>query len=472
MRGGFPLKQSIKTQLVLMLALTVLLTVGLISVTSNLWIGRMFKAYKLDRQAGVMDEIASQLGTHYSPETDAWDQNFVHAIGMNAMMSGLMLRVTDSEGRVVWDADTCDQMACHEIMNDIIALMRERDPNVQGGFTEKTLPLMRDGRQVGSVSIGYYGPYYLDELDVAFLQALNRILPTVGAVSLIVAMGIGMALAGRVSRPIRRSAAAAQQIAKGDYGARVRENSGVAEVRELRDAVNHLAASLEAQEALRKRLTADVAHELRTPLTTLQTHLEAMTMGLWPPTADHLKSCHEETLRMGKLVDDLGNLAKVESETLSLDKTQVSLLDVFQKAGERFAMEAEAKNLTITVNGDAGILWADAGRMAQMADNLLSNAVKYTPESGAIRVFVERAADGWHVSVSDTGIGIAEEDLPHIFERFYRADASRSRLSGGSGIGLAVVKAIVTAHGGEISVASKVGEETVFVVKLPGTEQR
>jgi signal transduction histidine kinase len=205
------------------------------------------------------------------------------------------------------------------------------------------------------------------------------------------------------------------------------------------------------QEELRKQLTADVAHELRTPLTAVSTSLEAMAESALEPTAERLCSCYDEIRRLGNLVADLESLAKTESEILKLRLVPLDLLEL-------------AKEVFETVDGEHVTVQADRERILQVLNNLRSNAEKYG--EGEISVVVSNNGRYGEVRVSDKGPGISEEDLPHIFERFYRADKSRTRSTGGAGVGLAIVKSIVSAHGGAVSAESKPNQGSTFTVRL------
>jgi signal transduction histidine kinase len=224
--------------------------------------------------------------------------------------------------------------------------------------------------------------------------------------------------------------------------------------------------ALDKQESLRRRLTADVAHELRTPLTSIGTHLEAMMTGLFEPTPEHLQSCYDETVRLGKVVSDLEMLAKSEND-MSLEKAELNLLSAAREAVLAWQAEADRKHITLNVTGESVTVKADKNRLAQVMANLVSNAIKYTLENGEVNVTVSDSGKHGIITVSDNGIGIPADDLPYIFERFYRVDKSRTRTSGGSGIGLAIVKSIVTAHGGKVSVRSSFGNGSTFIVELP-----
>jgi signal transduction histidine kinase len=273
-------------------------------------------------------------------------------------------------------------------------------------------------------------------------------------------------LAHNLSKPILTAANAAMQIAGGDLSARVPGKHKTRELHELSRSLNHLAMALENGERWQKQLTSDVAHELRTPLTALQGNIEAMIDGVWQPTLEHLTSCHEETVWLGKLVEDLGQLSILEQKNLELSRTDFDLQKLLANLIEQFTPEVVDKGVVIELSAEQSPLFADYDRLKQVFVNLFSNAVKYT-DKGKIDVRVESGNKQYVISIADTGIGIPKDEVPHIFERFYRSDKSRNRLTGGAGIGLTITWAIVAAHGGSIEVESESGRSSVFKVLLP-----
>jgi signal transduction histidine kinase len=227
--------------------------------------------------------------------------------------------------------------------------------------------------------------------------------------------------------------------------------------------------SLENQEKLRKRLTADVAHELRTPLQTLGSHLEMMIEGLWEASPERLKSCHEEVLRLGKIVADLENLERSDRNNIELNKTNSDMLELAKTVCGNFESEIAHKNQHIEVIGESSLISVDKDRMCGVITNLMSNAVKYTPRGGKIIVSVRDGSEYTLLSVEDNGNGIPENELPFVFERFYRADKSRNRDTGGAGIGLAIVKSIVMSHRGTVTAANLKESGCIFEVRIPKT---
>ena len=465
------MKYSLKTKLSLSIALVVLLTVALISLLANFFIGNQFKGYITTQQEKTTQDIVSSISLQFDKDTDSWDEDFIHSIGMYALYDGYIVKVYDMQGQTVWDAEACDMSLCTETMDDITHRMMVEYPKLNGKFTSKDFPAIQNSEIIGTVNISYYGPYFLSEDDFQFLDSLNKILVAIGIFSLMFSVLVGFLLAKRLSNPIRKTMGVTKQISSGDYGVRIEEETSTKEVDELIESINHLAGSLEKQENLRRQLTADVAHELRTPITTVQTHIEALIEGVWEPTAERLQSCYDEMTRISKLVFDLENLAKVESNNLKLDKSQIGLIELSNRMVANFETEIKNKNLHVTVAGGCPDILADRDRMNQVLMNLISNAIKYTPDGGEIRITVSENEQSVVLSIEDNGTGIPEDEIPFIFERFYRADKSRNRMTGGSGIGLAIVKSIVTAHGGIVEVESRIGKGSCFMITLPSVNK-
>lgn len=456
---------SLRAMIAVRLALIVLTVIFLISAASNVLINREFEKYIEQRQAREAGEMAVNLAHQYDNAFGQWNLDYVHGMGMYALNEGYVLRLYDADEAVLWDAENHDMTLCAQMMDAISMRMQERRPELQGNFVTHRFDLKHDGRVVGYLDVSYYSPYSLSESDFQFVEALNRILVGVGTVSLLGAIVMGWILASNISRPIQKTVEIAGRISQGNYSARFQESVRTRELFGLARAVNSMAESLERQEGLRRRLASDVAHELRTPLANVSSYLEAIIEGVWEPTAQRLQSCYDELGRLSLLVSDMERLQQVESGNLELHRED--LLELAQAAAAQFGKQLEEKRLHCTVEGAHATALVDRGRLRQVLTNLIANAVKYTPEHGYVRIAVEERADTALIRVEDDGIGISPEDQKWIFERFYRADQSRNRKSGGAGIGLAIVKAIVEAHGGGVTVESQLGRGARFTVGLP-----
>jgi histidine kinase len=285
------------------------------------------------------------------------------------------------------------------------------------------------------------------------------------------AIAVSLFFSRRIVAPLQEMTNASQRIAEGRYDERV-AISGQDELASLGESFNQMAEKLETTESMRRRLLGDVSHELRTPLTAIKGYMEALMDGVLPASPETFDQVRREADRLSRLVDDLQELSRVEAGAFPLDLHPVSLSMLVQTTAKRLSPAYESKNVHLTLNLPADLpqVLADEDRLIQVLTNLLGNALMYTPSSGEVTVLAERAGNVVQVLVRDTGLGIPAENLPHIFDRFYRVDKSRSRQAGGgSGIGLTIARALVEAHGGKLSAdsgGSGLGSTFTFTVKI------
>ena len=298
---------------------------------------------------------------------------------------------------------------------------------------------------------------------VAFRGEVIALVLAAGAAGALLAAGLGVVFARRAARPVRDAAAAARALAAGDRDTRL--DAGRAdEFGQMGAAFNALADAAEDQEKLRQGFAAEVAHELRTPLTILRSQVEGLQVGVLDPTPQALTSLDEEVRRMSRLVADLQILGSADAAGFSLERAPVDLAELAGETAREFAGLFEGAGIALATRLDPVTAWADRTRVAQILANLLSNALKYTPAGGLARL--EVTADGtWAlIRVSDSGPGIAADELPHIFDRFFRGRTARPA---GSGIGLTVVAELAAAHGGTAEAASQPGCGATFTIRLP-----
>ena len=461
------MKVRLRTVIAAGFALLVVVTVLLASLLSGVFLRREFEAYVTAQQKSEADELAQAIASHYSPENGGWNIDYIHCMGMYALKDGYVLRLMDREGQTVWDAENHDMALCRKIMNTIRLRMQETHPELDGDFISARYEVKGEGEVVGYLEISYYTPYFMDENDFQFAKAANRILSVAGGVSLLLALGLGIVLAGRITKPLSGVVTVSKRISDGNYGVRIETERRVAELHELTDSVNRMAASLREQEVLRKQMTADIAHELRTPVANVSSYLELMLDGAMEPTPERIENCYQELGRLAALIADLERLEQEETGELVLRKEAVELRELAEHVIGAFATQIQEKDLKITVTGAPISVEADPGRLRQVLVNLISNAVKYTDSGGWIAVEVGEQNGCAVIDVADSGIGIPKEDTERVFERFYRTDKSRARKTGGTGIGLSIARAIVQAHGGTISCESEPGQGSRFKISLP-----
>jgi signal transduction histidine kinase len=296
-----------------------------------------------------------------------------------------------------------------------------------------------------------------------FLQSAHRYLVLGGAVALVVALCVGVLFVRMILSPLHQMLRITVEIAKGDFKSRVEILSND-EIGELGKTFNAMADNLERIEQLRKKMVVDVAHELRAPLTNIRGYLEAMGDGVVQADAKIVELLHEETLRLGNLSEDLMRLSVADSAQLTLERELVDLRDFLPHSLKLFEVQFAEKEITTDTRIASGAerISADVEKLAQIMQNLLHNAWKFASPEGDVRVTVERMDGFVKIVVANTGEQIAREDLALIFERFYRVDKSRSRQRGGAGIGLAIVKDLVQAHGGHVGAESSDGETRIW----------
>ncbi|MGD0204872.1 MAG: ATP-binding protein [Dehalococcoidia bacterium] len=337
------------------------------------------------------------------------------------------------------------------------------------------IPIMAGQARLGTMVISPEGPPPLpgdttaEEASVRSLSSsINRYLMWGGLLGVVVAAVATLLLSRRILRPVESLARAARGLSRGDFSQRVDVRSKD-EFGELANTFNSMAQDLERTEQLRRNLVADVAHELRTPLSNIQGHLEAIRDGLLPPEPATFDSIYEEVLLLARMVEDLQELTLAEAGQLALLRQSADVAEIVRRAVAAAQPPAELKGLTIETKLHArhAIAEVDPERIGQVLRNLLSNAITHTSEGGRITVDLKDEGDELHIGVADTGAGIPPEDLPYVFERFYRTDRSRVRATGGAGLGLTIAKRLVEAHGGTIGVESEVGKGSRFVFTLP-----
>lgn len=451
-------------RLTLAFTLVILVAVGTIAVLINRTTGTEFRQYITQRGMMTSGSGMEQLAVHYQQESswegveDLLGEGVLLGRPMGRHFQGVMrarldVVLVDAEGKVVFDSAgraTGKRLSSRDLAN--------------------ALPITAlDGEQViGYLLIALPRPEMLGSLEQRFLDRLQNLL-IVGAA---LAVGLGLVISAILSRsltaPLQRLAAAARSVASGDLSRQV-EVQGSAEVAEVGRAFNEMTAALEEGENLRQNLMADVAHELRTPLSVLQGNLRAILDDVYPLEKAEIARLYDETRLLSRLVDDLRELTQAEAGQLSLNLLTTDAADVLRTTVTNFEPAAESKaiQLTTEVANDLPPVLADPDRLAQVLRNLLTNALRHTPKEGRVTVSAATVEDAIEIAVTDSGEGIATEDLPRVFDRFWRPDSSRSRAEGGAGLGLAIARSLVEAHGGHIWVESTPGQGAQFAFRLP-----
>lgn len=458
---------SMRWRLFLAFCIIILITVATIALFVRHTLEQEVKSYVLRGGNIAPSELISQLEEHYAANR-SWsgaEEILDHHITMSGMMErgrrGMgqgnrpsdALRIADENGVIV--VDTLNQ-------NSQVSL----NP---ADLLKDAYPLELEGKVVGYL-LPQAGMAFPSELgETALIESLNRGLLTAALISGVVALVLSVGLAYAVSRPVQQLTKAVSFLSNGDLNQRV-EVRGRDELSRLGSAFNQMAESLERSEDNRRAMTADIAHELRTPLAIQRAHLEAIQDGIYPLTLENLDPVMEQNHTLAHLVEDLRTLALADAGELRMQIRPTDLKDLIQRLAARFQSRAESLNITIQTRlpQEETVFQVDPDRINQILNNLVSNALRYTPENGTIRI--ELGAQGQSaavITIADSGAGIPEESLPYIFERFYRADKSRSRQEGGTGLGLAIARQLAQMHGGSLTAANAPAGGAVFTLTLP-----
>ncbi len=335
-------------------------------------------------------------------------------------------------------------------------------------------PIVVDGQRVGTL-IRQRGGFGVPPPGANFLNRINQalIIATLGAA--VLALVLGWLLARVFTRQLSELMAATRKLAGGELGQQVAVRSSD-EVGQLAESFNRMSADLAQARDIRRQMTADIAHELRTPLSIILAHAEALRDGVIPPTSENHALLYDEAVRLGRLVEDLRTLSLADAGELSLNRRAIAPGDLLERALTAQAPRLQHNNIAMQseIAPALPMINADPDRMTQVLNNLIDNALRHTPAGGSLKVQATLAPNSSpqkpptvQLTIADSGPGIAAEDLPYIFERFYRADKARQRDSSGSGLGLAIAKSIIEAHGGRIWAESAPGAGAKFIIELP-----
>ena len=445
---------SLQFRLVVGFALVLFLTLFGVS----LYLGRV-----ADREAARLDQdIEDVRAARIEQVVSRYIQGRSRRVGLQGTLEhvgslyGWRIIVKDIEGRLLADSH----------------VMVAAKPPLGPPVGNKRLPIMDEGREVASLVMAS-----LDEPEGGreptasrMASALNRSLLWAGLSGGLGGIALVTLVSGRVLDPARRLRFAARQLGHGDLSQRV-PSPGQDEIGELGSTFNTMAEGLERAEQQRRDLMADVAHELRTPLSNIQGYLEAVRDGMVEPNKETMDTIADQTSLLSHLVEDLRVLALAEAGSLALDMQSDSLETVLQGAVESFAPRAQAKGVDLQLDVSAALpaVEMDRARIAQVTGNLIENAIVHTPEGARVTLSADIVDERARIVVEDTGPGMEPEDLSLVFERFYRVDPSRSRATGGAGLGLTIARQLVEAHGGTIHAESTPGTGSRFIFELPLT---
>ena len=485
---------SYATRLALTFALTSLMTVFiLVGVVTVVW-GGVFSDYTRTNIEDAAHLTAQRLAEAYEQD-GSWTTEYLTQVADSTIAGEIGLQVMDAEGTIIYDDTWPVAPTAADVAGDDAkatpdaapagdagsagsserprgrshALTSSAPTDAAGSVTEPIV--LSDGTVVGTVRMWVLGSdVLLSNADAAFREKTFNAMGLAALIAISCSILVGILVSRMLTNPIRRITSTAKQVRDGDWSARTGMR-GDDEIDRLGETFDEMTTSLERDLKHEKRITSDVAHELRTPLMGMLATVEAMQDGVMPTDDEHLEIVASETRRLARLVQQMLDLSRQESRTAPMNIQKVEFVPFVRRIVDgqqqlfqthdlrlRFVDETQGRSLAIEIDPDM---------ITQAIINIMSNAMRYTPEGGWVVVSVRADRKEALVSISDTGIGIAKEDLSRIFSRFWRADASRAREAGGLGVGLSLTKQIVERHNGYIAVESELEKGTTFTIHLP-----
>lgn len=461
--------RSLRAKLVLIYLAPVSLAIALL----GLYLVYAFEDYHLDRihqDLAADAELVSRLVARDLPRGPDALASLMQDLGSSSL--GARVLVFDWNGRLLAtsapeEADKgsrAPEPGVERALRGETTMRRESSPTRPQEMMYAAVPVRVEGQVVGVVRLSYD----LSHLE-SILQKLRALVATAAILAALLSVGIGLVLGETISRPVRRLAQAARAVAAGQLNQRVEVRSQD-ELRLMADSFNHMAARLLALEEARRSFLADVAHELRSPVGAVRAAVEALLGGAQEDPVMRvrlLRGIEGALSRLGRVTDDLVQLARYETGQMELSFASVSVPHLVREAAARFEAEPAGQEirLAVEVPEEMSQVQGDEDRLVQVLNNLVSNAIRFTPADGTISLRAGEGPDHVWVSVTDTGVGIPAEDLPHVFDRFYRRDYRPGKR--GMGLGLAIVRHIVEAHGGTVDALSDMGKGSVFTFTLP-----
>lgn len=461
------MKINLNKNLMLSFISIIIISLLITGIISTYMIDQKFNLYLLKEHEEKVDNIRSSINSAISKNPQIPDFEG-EGLTKYAISEGYVIEIFDLDNNLLYTTGMYPLMG-HESGGHMMGPMMGRMfKNMFESYNEDVYPITLDGKEIGKITIGYLGASNISSEAMSFKITLYKSILISSLIAVLVSVFIGFIISRQLGIPIKKITQASKKIRDGDLSIRTNVKTNITELSELSNTINNLADTLQKQESLRSRLTSDMAHEIRTPLTTIKSHIEAFIDNIWDPTPNRLKDCYDEVNRLHSLVENLEDINKLEKMNYVLDKSELHIDEELEKIATSLIPQFKKKNINLRLDNKTNLTaFVDRDKFKQIMYNLLSNAFKYSHEDGIVnlRSYVEN--EHLYIVVQDFGIGISPSDLPHIFEHLYRGDSSRTRITGGSGIGLTITKTLVEAHGGKIRVASRINEGSIFTIEFP-----
>ena len=459
------MKGTLKRKILASYLALIIITLFSLTLLLKTFIHHEFEAYITKNQKQLLESIATQAKGFFIAE-DMVDEDKAYKLGEYALNSGILLQYYSTEGDLIWCMHCMSEEISIAIFETIEANTMECCIHKEGAYEEAVTEVIRSGKNLGQIVLGFYGPIYYTDADAAFIQTINKVSLFILVVAVGLALLLGSFMASVIAKPLKSMVVQTLDMIQGNYHKKVEHNGKIKELEDLSSCINSLASHLEEQQEVRTRLARNYAHELRTPLASLQSNLEAMIDGIWEPNEERLNGCRDEVIRLSKMITNINKLVDAK-ENGDLVKSTIDITQLVKKVLSNYEVRIAEKKLYVKVEGESALISADKEQLEQVFINFIDNGIKYSESFGTIVIQVREDKDEITFTITDTGIGIKEESIPHVYEYLYRADRSRDRKTGGYGIGLSIVKTVIEAHGGKVFVESSYGKGSTFGFSLP-----
>lgn len=450
---------TLRTRILLYLLVVSLSGVFITSFTIFFGVENQFTDYLKKNREERIETIKKEVLQQYDETGELTNEQLNNMLHQQAMTENLYFKLYDSNGELLIDSTSLRSM-----MGMMNGTQSSIDPN---DYQSTSYQLKNNNEVIGNLTVFY--PEQLMGEDFIFLKSIKRNILIAVLVTVILSILFSLLFSNRLTSGFKKLINAIAELRNHQWRTRISVKELTDEMKPLGESFNQLAESLSKEETLRKEFTANFAHELRTPLATLRSHIEAFQDGIWEPDSKRLEQCHEELMRLVRLVNELEKLIAAENPQIRLDKTRLETGKLLSFIKEQFNPLFMKKGVGLVVHNTEEQHWfsGDHDKVIQILTNIVNNSLQYTPQGKRVSIYIEEKNDQISFIVKDEGEGISEDDLPFLFERFYRGDKSRDRKTGGVGIGLSIVKAFVEAHQGKIKIESQSNVGTTVEVQLP-----
>lgn len=452
--------QTLRSKILFYLVLISMIGILIVSFFIQYGFEESFNSYLDRNREKKIDRIITEIEKDYQKNGHFTSDPVFGFLHEHAMTDQLYFQLYDRFGQI--------QMDSSNIRGMLNSLGLTEPAPVGEEWHSKTYTLKVDNAMIGRL-VAIYPKGLIDD-EYTFIQTIQLYIYAAVCLTIVLAIIFSMLFSKKLTSGLKKLSFAAGELRQHNLDIRIPLSGLPTEVKQIAVSFNNLAESLAKEEMLRKQFTGDLAHELRTPLATLRSQIEAFQDGIWEPTPQRLQTSHEELMRLVRLVNELEKLLAAENPQIRLEKIELEAGSVLAALWEIFMPLFKEKGVGLQIEEppQEEMFEADKDRLMQILSNILNNALKYTPEGKNVTISVVTEKEGYvGFRIQDEGSGMNEDDIPHIFERFYRGDKSRDRKTGGVGIGLSIVKALMDAHNGVVKVKSRLNKGTSITLWFP-----